>query len=217
MFIRSNPPRRPRRTLGRLSVLLVALAVVGGCDTREKRPKTGESSPISLVGTAMAQEADRVVPPGAVSGTISKVDETFALYAASSGLAEIEGAQLVLKSTARAEVRNYAQKLVREHGKAMDELRRIVGARGLKLPPEPTGRHADMVTKLTGLTPTDRDEAFLLRFGVDAHKETIALFERHASEGEDPELKRYARQVLPSLREHMAEAQKLIHAAGATR
>jgi putative membrane protein len=205
------------RTLCSLSALVVALSVLGGCDTREQKPKTGESWRLLPVGRALAQEVDRVVPPAAVSGTISKVDETFALYAASSGLAEIEGAQLVLKTTGRADVRNYAEKLAREHAKAMEELRRIGGARGLKLPQAPTGRHADMVTKLTGLASADRDEAFLVRFGVDAHKETIALFERHASEGEDPELKRYARQMLPSLREHMAAAQKLIHAAGATR
>jgi putative membrane protein len=193
------------------------LAVLAACDTREQRPKTGESLRWSLVGMALAQEADRVVPPGAVSGTISKVDETFALYAASSGLAEIEGAQLVVKTSGRAEVRDYAQKLVREHAKAMDDLRRIAAARGLKLPLAPTGRHADMVTKFSGVAPAERDEAFLLRFGVDAHKETISLFERHAAEGEDAELKRYARQMLPALREHMAAAQKLIHAAGAAR
>jgi putative membrane protein len=217
MFIRPHHLCLVRRTPGRLAALLVAVAVCGGCDTREQKPRTAESWRVSVIGVAAAQEADRVVPPAAVSGAISRMDETFALYAASSGLAEIEGAQLVLKMTSRAEVRDYAQKLAREHAKAMDELRRIAAARGLKLPREPTGRHADMVTKLTGLTPADRDEAFLVRFGVEAHKETIALFERQASEGEDPELKRYARQMLPSLREHMAAAQKLIHAAGATR
>jgi len=170
-----------------------------------------------MIGAASAQQADRVLPPAAASSALAPVDEAFALYAASSSLAEIEGAQLVLKTTQRPEVREYAQKLVREHGKSFDELRRIVAPRGLKLPPAPTGRHADLVTKLTGVAATDRDEAFLLRFGVDAHKETIALFERQSAEGQDPELKRYAQQTLTTLREHMAAAHKLINAQSTAR
>jgi putative membrane protein len=205
---------------GRVRAVCVAVAaglLFAGCDNRARHSAAVDLSGIGLIGLASAQQIDLVVPPAAISGTIAKIDEAFALYAASSGLAEIEGAQLVLKSTTRAEVRDYAQNLRREHAKALDELRRIVGARGLKLPPQPTGRHADMVTKLSGLDAAHRDEAFLLRFGVDAHKETITLFERHVAEGQDPELKRYAQRTLPALREHMVAAHKLIDAAGATR
>ena len=52
---------------------------------------------------------------------------------------------------------------------------------------------------------------------MDAHKETIALFERHTTEGQDPELKRYAQDMLPMLREHMGAAHKLMHAQGTAR
>ena len=161
---------------------------------------------------ASAQQADQVVPPAAIAGNMAAVDEAFVLFAASSGLAEIEGARLVLKTTRRADVRDYAQKLTRDHGNALEALRRIVAPRGLKLPPTPTGRHADLVTKLGGVEADARDEAFLLRFGVDAHKETIALYERHAAEGVEPELKRHAAATLPHLREHLAAAMKLMNA-----
>ncbi|HYC48476.1 MAG TPA: DUF4142 domain-containing protein [Burkholderiales bacterium] len=161
---------------------------------------------------ASAQQADQVVAPAAIAGKMAAVDEAFALFAASSGLAEIEGSRLVLKTTRRDEVRDYAQKLARDHETALAALRRVVGARGLKIPPAPTGRHADMVTKLAGVSAAERDEAFLLRFGVDAHKETISLYERHLTEGVEPELKRHAEQTLPHLREHMAAALKLMNA-----
>jgi putative membrane protein len=172
---------------------------------------------LQVTGLAGAQQADRVVPPATSSSALAPVDEAFALFAASSGLAEIEGAELVLKTTQRPEVREYAQKLAREHRKSLDELRRVVAPRGLKIPPAATGRHADMITKLAGVAVNDRDDAFLVRFGVDAHKETIALFERHTTEGRDAELKRYAQQTLTTLREHMAAAQKLIHAQSTAR
>jgi putative membrane protein len=75
------------------------------------------------------------------------------------------------------------------------------------------GRHADLVTKLAGVAPGERDDAFIRRFGLDAHKEAIALTERHATEGRDPELKRYAAEALDTLREHMSAARKLAYAA----
>ena len=158
-----------------------------------------------------------MIPPAAISGAMEPVDEAFARFAVSSGLAEIEGARLVLRSSNNADVREYAQSIVRDHGRGADELRRIVAARGVTLPLAPTGRHADMVTKLAGVDAADRDEAFLQRFGLDAHKEAIALFERHAAEGRDPRLRRYADQTLPLLREHMAAAHKLLYAAAARR
>jgi putative membrane protein len=192
--------------------LLLALAA---CDTHQQKPKVG--SAFDLVPSAAAQQTDLVVPPAAVSGAMQPVDEAFALYAASSALAQIDGARLALKHSKHAEVRQYAETLVREHSRNADELRRIVARRGIKLPTAPTGRHADMVTTLAGVRAQDVDDAFLQRFGVDAHKETIALFERHASEGRDPQLKRYAEQTLAALREHMAAAQKLLHASSASR
>jgi putative membrane protein len=197
-------------------VACAVLPLVSGCDSREQKPKV-ERHAFAFVGNAAAQQADRVIPPAALSGAMQAVDQAFALFAASSGLAEIEGARLTLRSSKNADVRDYAQKLMREHARSGDELRRIVAPHGLSLPAAPTGRHADLVTKLSGVSVQDLDEAFLLRFGVDAHKETIALFERHVVEAKDPQLRRYAEQTLPMLREHMSAAHKLLYAAAVTR
>jgi putative membrane protein len=207
------------KMFGASSYACVACAVfplVAGCDSSEQKPKV-ERHALAFVGNAAAQQADRVVPPTALSGAMQPVDRAFALFAASSGLAEIESARLTLRSSRNADVRDYALKLMREHARSGDELRRIVAPYGLSLPAAPTGRHADLVTKLSGVSVQDLDEAFLLRFGVDAHKETIALFERHIVEAKDPQLRRYAEQTLPMLREHMSAAHKLLYASAVTR
>src|SRR5436853_3196002 len=67
---------------------------------------------------ARAQQVDLVVPPAAVSGAIAPADETFALFAASMSLAQIEGAGLVLKKGSRSDVREFAQSTVRVHTQA---------------------------------------------------------------------------------------------------
>jgi putative membrane protein len=202
-----------RHGMQRAVVGVGVLLAFAACDPRQQKPKVG----FELIPVAAAQQTDLVVPPAAVTGAMQPVDEAFALFAASNGLAEIDGARLVLKSSRNAEVRKYAETVVREHSRGAEELKRIVGPRGLGLPAAPTGRHADMVTKLSGVGASDIDDAFLRRFGIDAHKETISLFERHVIDGKDPQLKRYAQQTLPTLREHMAAAEKLLHGASSSR
>lgn len=164
-----------------------------------------------------AQQVDLVVPQAGRSGAMAPVDETFALTAISARLAQVEGARLVLQKAKRSDVREFAEATLDTHGQALDDLRRIAAARGLKLPAAPTGRHADMVTKLSGVAMPDLEDAFVQRFGVDAHKELIVLYERHAKEGQDPALRKHAAAVLASLRENLAAAQKLVHVAAGAR
>ena len=205
---------RPLRICGTLLWIAALCAALGACENREQKPKVAA---LTLIGAAHAQQTDTVLSPAAVTSKMAPVDEAFALVAASSSFAQIEAARLASKATRSDDVRDYAQRVMREHTRAAGELRRIVAPRGLTLPAGPTGRHADMVTKLSGLAPGDLESAYLQRFGLDAHKEAIALFERHAAEARSPELKRYAQDMLPALREHMAAAHKLIHAAAAAR
>lgn len=211
---------RARRTFAaaacRACAVLAALAVVAGCDERQQKPKTSGGS-FGVIASAAAQTTDLVVPPATVSGAMQPIDEAFALFAASSGLAEVEAARLVLKTEKRNEIRSFAERMAKEHGRGVEELRRIVAPRGLNLPAGATGRHLDMVTKLSGVREQDRGDAFVQRFGVDAHKEAIALYERHAIDGKDPQLKKYATDTLPALRDHMSAAQKLVNAAAAGR
>jgi putative membrane protein len=195
-------------------VAIASVLACAGCDTRQQKPKVASSAAVTLVSEAAAQQTDLVVPPAAISGRIAPVDEAFARYAASSGLSEIEAAALVLEVSRNPDIRDYAQNLIRDHRRSYDELKRIVAPSALKLPTAPTGRHADMLTKLGGVSAAERDEAFLTRFGIDAHKEAIALFDRHAREGRDPALKRYAEKTAAALRDHLLVAQKLNHATG---
>jgi hypothetical protein len=83
-----------RRRASAAAIALAALALTTACDeTRPQKPKV-----ISLIPEAVAQTTDLVVSPAAVSGAaMQPVDEAFALFAASSSLAEVEAARLALK------------------------------------------------------------------------------------------------------------------------
>ena len=141
---------------------------------------------------ARAQQADLVVPPAAVSGTIAAVDETFAQFAASMSLAQIEAAGLVLKKGSRADARELAQNIASVHTQALGELRRIAAARGLKLPAgadrAPRG-HGHEALGRGGTRPRGCVRA-ALRSGRPQGSDLV--YERQATEGQDAALRRHA-------------------------
>jgi putative membrane protein len=184
--------------------------MLGACDTQQQPRITLPQ----IISSAAAQQADLVVPPSAITGKMEPIDEAFASFAASFGLAQIEASRIVLKTTRESGVRDYALRIGRDHARSHDELKRIASERGYRLPGAPTGRHLDMVTKLIGVAPQDMDDAFLRRFGLDAHKEALSLFEAQVSKSRDPAVKQHAEQTLTMLRDHMTSAQQLVHATG---
>lgn len=127
-----------RAALG-IACVTLACALVAGCDVREQKPKVAVFGTLGWIGVASAQQADAVVPPAAIAGAMAPVDEAFTLFIASSSLAEVEGARILLKNSKNEDVRDFAQKMARDHTRMTEDLKRIVAPRGLTLPSAPTG------------------------------------------------------------------------------
>ncbi|CAN0625922.1 putative membrane protein [Burkholderia multivorans] len=47
--------------------------------------------------------------------------------------------------------------------------------------------------------------AYVALAGAEVHRKAIRLFESDARSGRDPDLRAFARQLLPALREHLAQ------------
>jgi predicted outer membrane protein len=63
------------------------------------------------------------------------------------------------------------------------------------------GKHRESMEKLSKLSGPEFDREYM-RQQLKAHEKAISLFEREANSGKDPELKAFASNTLPALREH---------------
>lgn len=116
------------------------------------------------------------------------------------GMFETQSSRMALHLSGNPQVRDFARRMIAEHGKANAELKTIAEGADLKLP--------------TTLDPGRQENLDALKAAGDAfpgryvalqqqdHRDTIALFERYAAEGGNPQLKSFARQVLPTLKQH---------------
>ena len=143
------------------------------------------------------------------TSAVPQADQDFAMKAASSGLAEVEASRAITEKTTSDSVREFAQRMAEDHGRANQELIALATAKQIALPTGAVGPHADAVTQLSGAMGADSDRRYVQDFGIQAHKEAIELFEREAREGSDAELKAFAESKLPTLKMHLEHAQKL--------
>ena len=96
--------------------------------------------------------------------------------------------------------------MMQEHTNASQKLKSL--AKDRQIPEMLDQPHAQMVQKLAAASEKELPRAYLT-MQVQAHQESVALFERYAQNGNDAELKAFTQQTLPLLREHLQAAQKL--------
>lgn len=136
--------------------------------------------------------------------------QDFVKKAGESGAAEVELGRLGMQKATNADVRAFAQRMVADHTKANKQLMAAAKAKGLEVPTEPGLMHKGMKEKFEHQSAdSDFNHDFMQQMVKD-HKAAVELFQTAASDTTlDPELHSLAKKTLPTLQEHLADAQKL--------
>lgn len=150
-------------------------------------------------GTAMSSK-------GSAGTTVS--DKTFVKKAAEGGLAEVELGQLATQKASSEEVKKFGQRMVDDHTKANDQLKDVAAQKHIDLPTEPSAKDKATKARLEKLSGEQFDRAYMRDMVMD-HKTDVSEFARESQSAKDPALKNFARQTLPTLRQHLKEAEKL--------
>jgi putative membrane protein len=144
---------------------------------------------------------------------VAEDDRRFMEHAARSGLAEVQVGQLARSRAGSAPVREFAQRMVQDHGAANGELASLARQRSVKLPSQPSPTQKRMAGMLAQKSGPAFDRAYMDHM-VDSHGDSIATFERAAGTARDPAVRAFAAAKLPTLREHMEMARSVQAALG---
>ena len=165
---------------------------------------------VAMTLTAAAQQ-DKVANGTAMSkksaGTTS-ADTTFVKKAARGGLAEVELGQLATQKASSEEVKKFGQRMVDDHGKANDQLKQVAEQEHINLPTEPSAKDKATKARLEKLSGEQFDRAYMKDM-VQDHRTDVAEFAHESKMGKNPSVKGFAQQTLPTLREHLKEAEKI--------
>jgi len=164
---------------------------------------------LSIAGGAYAQDTTR--SPAATSAQTAKVDrdtQEFFEKAAVGGIAEVQQGKLAAEKASSPEVKQFGQRMVDDHGKANEELMELASKHGVTLPADLDSKHKKTVDKLSKLSGAEFDRAYMDEMVRD-HKEDVKLFEKQAQKGKNADVQQFAEKTLPTLQEHLQEAQQI--------
>jgi putative membrane protein len=128
--------------------------------------------------------------------------------AAVGNMFEIQSSKLVIDKGQGIpnDLQQFAQRMMKEHTDVGQKLKTL--AKTAKVPESLDQKHADMLKKLAAAQGKEAARTYA-DLQVQSHQESVALFERYAATGQDAELKGFAQQTLPALKQHLEAIRKL--------
>lgn len=137
-------------------------------------------------------------------------DRVFARLVAAGGAAEVDFAHMSADRASAESVKNFAQRMVKDHDAANNELAQLADTAKIPLPEALLPDQEAMKAKLNDLQGHDYDVAYMAGQITD-HQRTAHLLEWEITGGEDANLQQFAMKTLPVVLEHLQLAQQ-IHA-----
>lgn len=143
-------------------------------------------------------------------------DQTFYDKAAQGGMAEVAAAKLAQSKAQRADVKQFADMMVKDHGKANAKLQALATKKSVKLPASTDAKHKAASKELEGLSGAAFEEAYI-RGQIEDHENTVELLKYEIDSGADPDAKAFANEILPTVQAHLKEILRIAKDAGVKR
>jgi putative membrane protein len=132
---------------------------------------------------------------------------------AEANMAEVESGKVAAQKAQSEDVKKFAQHMVDEHGKMLQEVQQLAQSKSVDLPKAPNAKHQAAMKKLESASGEQFDKAYMSAMVKD-HQETAKNVEKIASSSKDPEVKQAAQKALPDIKEHLQMAQQLAGKTG---
>ncbi len=142
-------------------------------------------------------------PPPAVA----PVDQAFVTMAAQDGMAEVQLATLAQTNARSPRVKAFASEMIKDHSAADDQLMKIAQAKGITPPTDLNDMQNQQKTMLTAEKGAKFDRDYMHGQVAD-HQAMLQAFQNEAQNGQDPDIKAYAANTVPTLQQHLTQAQK---------
>jgi putative membrane protein len=196
-------PKEDDKPLGQGSI-----AGVGQKARKSKQNEASTSASPSPAG-AMAESGPMKPGAGSAAGQFNAQDTMFLNKAAKDGMREVHMGQMAVQQGQSAEVKKLGSMIVADHTKANNQLMEIASKRGIK----PDTRHK--MDKMSKRDMENFDQAWLGMM-VNDHQQDIAAYQRQAQNGNDPELRNFAKKTLPVLQKHLKAVEAAQKKMGST-
>jgi putative membrane protein len=136
-------------------------------------------------------------------------DQQFLDFAAQTDMVEAHIGQLAQSEASRQDVKDYAQMLAADHTSDYQTLRGLANKANLNLAGSIDDDHNKaMIGPYHKLNGAAFDHRYVQDM-IAGHTKAIATYKQEAANAQDPEVKAYAEETLPTLQKHLDAAKAL--------
>jgi len=130
-------------------------------------------------------------------------DAEFVAKASIGNTFEIEEAKLAMERATEPRLKTFATNMVNDHGDAMKKLMDAAAKAGQKSEMKLDAPHQTMLDSLKAFNAADFDKIYTAD-QVASHAETVALLSDYIQNGQNADLKSWAKEALPVVKGHRA-------------
>ncbi|MGA8478892.1 MAG: DUF4142 domain-containing protein [Chthoniobacterales bacterium] len=156
-----------------------------------------------------------VLVSGALMGTLpaaiaapkdqSKQDQAFVDEAARGGKMEVDLGRLAEQNASNPKVKQFGARMVKDHTSLNSDLSTVAKSVGLTVPTALAAEQQTEYAKLSKLSGTKFDEAYM-DLMVKDHTGDLAAFQKEEGATQNPNLKRAVAKAIPIIQEHLSMA-----------
>jgi putative membrane protein len=145
---------------------------------------------------------------GTAASNLGSDDTDFVKKAAKGNLAEVELGRLALQKSSSPEVKQFASRMIKDHTKANQQLSALAASKGVEVPKSVSLSSDVSLAHLKMSSGKSFDDAYI-KLMVDDHKEDVSAFQKEAGNSQDPDVKKFAAKILPTLQEHLTKIEQI--------
>lgn len=173
--------------------------------------QTGASAP---QGAAQQNQQNQQAMSGiSQQGSSDMADKVFLKKAMQGSMAEIQLGQLALTKSSNDQVKQFAQKMIDDHGKLNDQAKPVAMQNNVPVPAGPSKKDKAVMAKLQTMSGAAFDKAYIQDMVKD-HQADDKDFKTEAMSGQNSSIKDLASQGEPIIASHLQMVQQISKSMG---
>ena len=169
-------------------------------DSVKEAQKENSANTDSLEKKKSVTDSSTVVP--------TKQDADFLVKAASGGMLEVQLGKLAQSNAGKQGVKDFGAMMVQDHSKGGETLKSLAMGKHIVLPDSVSNDQKKERENLMKVHGIDFDRSYITLMVKD-HKDDIDEFEKAAKNANDPDIRAFAQNTVPMLRQHLDSARSL--------
>jgi putative membrane protein len=166
--------------------------------------QNNEPAPGSRNDTISATKDSVAGAVGKVSAELTTTTQGFVDAAARSDMYEVAAGKLAEMRAHTAELKMFGMKMVEDHTQSTNKLKTVLAkaAPNIMPPSDLDSRHEGLLNDLKGAKDADFDGRYIAQ-QISAHEETLIVMRGYAKDGDNPDIKAFAAEVVPVVQMHL--------------